>query len=85
MPAAMATTKPEEIGVGGEGAGLEEVGRQEAQEGPHAHDPFAAQVEDARALVEILAQGRQEQRHRERHAQGQDVVDACRLGSCRAS
>ena len=37
--------------------------------------PSQPEVEHAGALVEHLAQGRQQQRHRERHAQRQDVVE----------
>ena len=61
--------------MGRQGPRLDEEGGQEAEESSHAHDAFAAQIEDARTLIEVLAKGRHQQGYGEGNAQGENVVN----------
>ncbi|MPN18202.1 hypothetical protein SDC9_165561 [bioreactor metagenome] len=51
------------------------VGNEHAKEGPHCHDAFTTEVEDAGSLVEHLPERGDQEGYREGDSQTQDVYD----------
>ena len=68
--------EPEQVHIKGElRRSTDAKGHQHADEGAHGHDALAAEVEDAGALVDRLAQRGEQQRGGEGDAQGDEADD----------